>query len=108
MQSAVYADYRHISVDLFPAAVLYYGRRLGNTAVQQRRKDRTMELVENIQGACKTYRGTNGEAILTKNFGNRDKGDRWSVTVVVSGEYKRLANMVEFSKGYAMAENVIG
>ena len=67
-----------------------------------------MVLKEDIRGACKTYTGSRGEAVITKNMGNKDKTDRWSVAVTINGAYKKLANRVEFNKAYAMAENAIG
>ena len=63
---------------------------------------------EKCGGLCKTYEGAKGEAILTRNFGNRDKTDKWSVNVIVDGEYKKLATRAEFNKAYAMAEEAIG
>lgn len=67
-----------------------------------------MKLTEDIRGLTKTYTGERGEAILSRNFGNKDKGDKWSVSVIINGEYKRLANRVDFNKAFQMAESEIG
>lgn len=66
-----------------------------------------MKLVKEIDGKCKTFEGKNGQAVLTKNFGNKDKKDCWAVCVSVKGKYKKLATRVDFTKAYAMAENAI-
>lgn len=63
-----------------------------------------MTLTKDIQGLSKSYKGKNGEAVITRNFGNKDKKDNWSVSVVVNGEYKKLANRIPFQKAYQMAE----
>lgn len=67
-----------------------------------------MKLSRDIKGACKIYTGARGEAVITKNMGNRDKTDRWSVAVTINGVYKKLANRVDFNKAYVIAENEIG
>ena len=64
--------------------------------------------IETASGASKLYEGPNGVAVLTKNLGNKDKGDRWQVSVSVNGKYKTLAKRANFEKAYAMAENEIG
>lgn len=65
-----------------------------------------MKLV-NDGGNVKVYEGLFGHAVITKNFGNRDKNDKWSVAVDVDGQYKKLANRVEFQKAYTLAEHAI-
>lgn len=68
----------------------------------------TMELIKDIKNISKHYIGHNGEAVIIKNMGNKDRIDKWSVSVVVNGKYKKLANRVDFEKAYTMAENLIG
>ncbi len=65
-----------------------------------------MRLVDKNQYSME-YEGTKGVAVLTRNFGNMDKKDYWSVAVSVNGKYKKLATRVEFNKAIAMAENAI-
>lgn len=65
-----------------------------------------MKIIED-KGLCKTFAGTRGEAVLTRNFGNKDRADKWSVSVVVDGEYKQLARRADYSKAYALAEEAI-
>jgi hypothetical protein len=67
-----------------------------------------MKLVKDINGMSKTYEGRNGTAVLTRNFGSKDRGDKWSVSVEVNGEFKRLASRAEFKTAYALAEQKIG
>lgn len=67
-----------------------------------------MRLVEDHKGMSKKFEGANGVAVLTKNIGNLDKRDRWSVAVVVNGKFKKLATRAEYDKAYAMAEKAIG
>ena len=66
-----------------------------------------MILVDDFKGLSKTYKGTKGDAVITRNCGNKDKIDRWSVSVVVDGKYKRLATRVEFTKAIEMAKAAI-
>lgn len=61
----------------------------------------------NDKGFSKEFQGLHGAAVLTKNFGNKDKYDRWSVAVVVDGEYKKLTTRAEYKKAYLMAEKAI-
>ena len=65
-----------------------------------------MKMVADL-GKVKKYDGENGQAVLTRNFGNLDKTDKWSVSVVVNGQYKKLANRADFQKAYALAEQAI-
>ena len=67
-----------------------------------------MTLTKDVNGLSKTYEGPNGIAVLTRNFGNRDKVAKWSLSVTVNGEYKDLGRRIEFQKAYAMAEAMIG
>ena len=63
--------------------------------------------VNNYCGAFQKFEGENGVAILTKNCGNKDKQDRWSLTVVIQGSYQEVAKRIEYSKAYALAEELI-
>lgn len=55
----------------------------------------------------KEYKGSRGEAVIARNFGNNDKTDKYTVHVVVDGEFKRLATRASFANAVSMAEAAI-
>ena len=65
-----------------------------------------MELVQDM-GNSKLYKGANGMAALTRNYGNKDKTDKWAVTVAINGACKKLATRADFKRAYALAEEAI-
>lgn len=65
-----------------------------------------MKMVKDL-GHSKSFEGSNGEAVITRNYGNCDKKDYWSVAVSVNGKYKRLATRTDYTKAVAMAKAAI-
>ncbi|MCR4671947.1 MAG: hypothetical protein K5637_01750 [Lachnospiraceae bacterium] len=59
------------------------------------------------KGGSKTYEGSKGLGVITQNFGNLDKADKWSASVSVDGKYRQLARRVNFAKAVAMIESEI-
>ena len=65
-----------------------------------------MKMVNDL-GHAKMFEGSKGEAVITRNYGNCDKKDYWSVAVRVNGKYKKLATRTDYTKAVAMAEAAI-
>ncbi len=55
----------------------------------------------------KTYEGTNGRAVLTRNFGNKDRVDKWSVLVSTGGTCRYLARRADFNTAISLAKEAI-